>query len=145
METQEAVKSLWDSRKDKAVRRLGTFGEAQRLLDDLNAADIPTYGTRADLFLHCESPEKSEDGKSSTMVQWPDDRPVGDPKDVHHIIPPHHSIGYLIEECPDGFTLETLETRFLRREVLRQRGKIIGIMLTSMVRNESYGAHEVIG
>ena len=124
------IETIWETLKAGARRRLGSFEEARRTLDELTprhvAADL-----RDLLDAHRETRELAEQD------------PVGDPKDVHHIIPPRHRIGYAVEDA-GTYSLETFETLNATWIVLRCRGKLIGLGETTVVRMESYGSMHVM-
>lgn len=126
------IDAVWDRRKDGAARRLGTFAEAWRSLDDLERAGRGPSSLK-DVLL-----------RDRDLRELRDEDPVGDPKDVHHVIPPHHMIGHVIEETVDGYALETLEALYGKWTLLRRRGKLIGAVYTSILRMESYGPIHVI-
>src|SRR5258708_3338683 len=104
-----AVEEVWLKHKKDAKRRLGTVDEARKAIAVIEEAE--QCSIRETLDRHCRH-HKLEYG----------DAIVGDPHDVHHIIPPEHRIGYAIEESPDGYTLETLELLKVCYHMLRWRG-----------------------
>ncbi len=126
------IDAVWERRKDGAARRLGTFAEARKSLDDLERAGRGPSSLK-DVLL-----------RERDLRELGDDDPVGDPKDVHHVIPPHHLIGYAVEETLDGHALETLEALYGKWTLLRKRGKLIGAAYTSIVRMETYGPIHVV-
>lgn len=126
------IESVWGGRKRAAVRRLGTVQEARKTVADLGDLNRYVAGASDILDGHCRRLEMEDGGT------------VGDPEDVHHVIPPHHAIGYAIDDGPDGYALETFEFRQARWEILRRRGKILGVAETTVCRMEHYGPIRVV-
>ncbi len=127
---QVEIEQMWDQRMKRAitpdiVRRLGTVGEARALITKLIKKDkISDYALDTLEYL-CQ-------GRGGGDV-------IGDPNDVHVIIPPRHTIGYAIQEGPSGVTLETVETHDDGYYVLRHRGAIVRFEKTRFLRNERWG------
>ena len=70
---------------------------------------------------------------------------VGDPNDVHHIIPPHHSLWYAVYRSADGvFIKEIIDGLDRRLFLLRKNRRIIAVVVTHMVRHESYKGVDVV-
>lgn len=126
------IDAIWRKRQDGAARRLGTFAEARQSLDDLERAGHGPSSLK-DILL-----------RDRDLRKLGDEDPVGDPKDVHHVIPPHHLIGYAVEETLDGHALETIEALYGKWTLLRRRGKLIGAAYTSILRMETYGPIHVV-
>ena len=124
------IEQMWDRRMKCAitpdiVRRLGTVGEARALVTELRAKEHINEYAKCVLENH--------------FLRWGDDTVMGDPGDVHVIIPPRHTIGYAIQEGPSGVTLETVETHDDRYYVLRHRGAIVHFERIRVLRNERWG------
>lgn len=130
--TADEITAVWNSRKDRATRRLGTFKEAIETSGELEGMGSWPPGTRDVLENLMFTGSKAMHAE------------VGDPDDVHHIIPPRGTIGFAIEECPDGYSLEVLETRHTRLVALRRKGKLLGATRSTVVRMESYGNTHVM-
>jgi len=138
------IEALWCNRAPKAVRRLGTIGELRRIVAAVAAKGGNCNYALTILEEHCQWENRCRKEGEPPRAPLTDDDEVGDPKDVHHIIPPKHVIGYAIEECEDGFALETLETLNIRWTILRLRNKIVGIEAVGMLRHESYGPFHIV-
>ncbi len=141
---RETMEALWGRRQSKAVRRLGTVGEAKRVLAAVSRKGVSCGRIQCVLDDYCERQNDLRDRHEPRQPPVNDDEEIGDPNDVHHIIPPHHDIGYAIEECHDGFALETIETLHARWTVLRLRDKIVGVSSVSVMRHERYGPCRVV-
>jgi hypothetical protein len=118
------IDTVWLGLHDPPSRRLGTVEEVRHLFVDLKKNGYDISGMERTLSNHGHRGECF---------------PVGDPNDVHEIIPPHNRIGYAIEQNPDGFTLETIELLESKCRVLRFRGMIVGIASQRVFRTEKYG------
>jgi hypothetical protein len=69
---------------------------------------------------------------------------VGDPKHVHFIMPPAHSIGYAIWRGKDDLSKEVIEGLDYSMNIIRKRGRIVNVTVSQMIRHESYGNHRII-
>jgi hypothetical protein len=138
------MEALWFSRGPKAVRRLGTIGEMRRTIAAASAKGSNCGYALKVLDEYCKLENEWRKIELPLRAKLTDDDEVGDPLDVHHIIPPKHVIGYAVEECEDGFALETLETLNMRWTVLRLRNKIIAIDSVGLLRQEKCGPVRLI-
>lgn len=127
-----AVIAAWGDRSARASRRLVTVAEARTRLAALDREDKRLGSALSVLEDHCRRRELREGDV------------VGDTADVHHIIPPHHAIGFVLEEADDGYSLETVEMLHCRFSVLRRGGRLVGVGEIGVLRHESYGPCSVI-
>ena len=130
--TADEITAVWNSREGRTLRRLGTFKDAIATSGELEDKGLWPSGTRDVLENLMFTSDKGVHAE------------VGDPDDVHHLIPPRGVIGFAIEECPDGYSLEIIETRHTRLVALRRQGKLLGATRATVVRMESYGNTHVI-
>lgn len=144
LKDRATMEALWCNRAPKAKRRLGTIAEAKRTIEAVTERGSNCRGLLQVLDDYCRREnERRRDSHPPQPLLGEDDQ-VGDPSDVHHIIPPKHVIGYAVEECEDGFALETIEALHVRWTVLRLRDKIIGADSVGVMRHESYGPMRVV-
>lgn len=137
--------SLWDANKDKASRRLGTYEELEKTISELSRYDRFSRNEGV-LYSHSRTDDIREiiKGHRDRMNTPAQNDVVGDPNDVHYVIPPKHTFGYAIEEGQNGYVLETIEMRATAVYVLRQNGRIVAVMEAVMGRMESYNGVHVI-
>lgn|SRR3989344_3310772 len=148
----EFCKATWTPCEREASTRLGTGEEASKTLKGILVAiyahrckkRFNSYGF-ARFWHECRNQGIHEDiaeflDTLSTTIGI-----IGDPKDIHHIIPPCHSFGYAIFRSKDGVLIkEEIEGLRIRIQVLRRRNQIIAINSYRMLRHESYRGVRVI-
>lgn len=140
--------SIWNPHRKEASKELGNFGSAFRTLRELEFEIGHSRYTGYQRHLArrccgagwCTALSELADVLAAEYKSRSKPIVVGDPRDVAHIIPPRHRIGYVIYKSKDGrLTLERIEGLYRAVEVLRRKGRIIAVMPLHMMRMESYG------
>ncbi len=144
----------WVPYKVDAKRKLGNAKEGFNTLSALERKIKGTTCTysianakddRFFAFHNCRHESLHEMIVSFAKMVGNQDCEVGDPGDVHHIIPPMHRIGYAVSTSQDGLMVhEHFEGLKIQLEVLRRRGKIIAARMVYPMRMESYGPVTVL-
>lgn len=138
---------VWDSRKASAKKELGKATDAIKTLKEVESA-IGGKGcgvmTEGGLFWHyCSDSNLHSNIMSFTETLSRREGIVGDPGDVHHIIPPQNSIGYAVY-TDNELVCEEIEGLYKGFRILRKRNKIIAVLPLVMLRHESYRGMHVI-
>lgn len=141
----EALQSLWDERVTKEPPRvLGTAGAALALLAEIQEVFAKEMDVVYSPFTerhYC----RHTDWLRELLVKRDPNAPVGDPCDVSYLFGKQLRIGYVTEHDEvSGLTLETLESRDRRLQVLRLDGKIIAAHPVSVIRMESRGGVNIM-
>ena len=135
---------IWSPHQNGASKELGKAEDAIRTLNEtLGGLNDSRWHTDTHNLLYERISELIE--CVTTYLPYPLDNIIGDPEDVHHIIPPQHIVGYALYKSKDGtITREVIEGLREKVEVLRRNGRIIAVESKSILRHEQYGNMHVI-
>lgn len=134
---------VWGPLKGGASKELGTHAQACTTIREAEQI-LRCTGSRSSLYGELEPQSvvytlsilKNHFSESSQTL-------VGDPDDVHYIIPPMHRIGYVLWKSGE-VVCEHIEELDQYVEVLRQGGHITAVKRVGVSRMERYRNHEVI-
>jgi hypothetical protein len=142
--TDEGIQEIWKQYAAGGERVLGTVAEAKQMLVALTATGHDVRYVEATLEEACHEPRIDDAGNETRLRVKFDQDTVGDTSQVAIIIPPKHTIGYVIEKGSDGYVLESIELRHASYKLLRKGRLPVGHCELPIIRQESYGPYSVI-
>jgi len=142
--------AVWNPHKDTAIKELGHKYQALTTIAQVGALMGLRHcrkltGAEVFVFHNCASGTFHNDLASlRRALDNCREGIVGDPNDVHFIIPPCHFIGYALYRSQDGeFVCEVIEGLYKHIQILRRKGRVIAAGSAEMLRMESSGGVRV--